>query len=54
MSDPEDVVNIFNSWAAKFVKNMNPEFRFEAFLPVLQLAKELISKRVTSQKIMRL
>jgi hypothetical protein len=50
MSDPEDVVQLFDSWSVKFVKNAHPDFKFVHFLEILRLAKELMSKRFASHE----
>ena len=46
MSDIEDVLMLFNTWANKYVKNKHKEFNFEFYVPQLELAKKLLDKRV--------
>lgn len=39
----KDVLQLFDTWANKFVKNKNSEFSFLHYSNVMQLAKLLIS-----------
>lgn len=44
LSDTEDVIPLIDNWAAKYVKNRHKGFSFNAYKPVLVLAKKLLTK----------
>ncbi len=46
MSENEEIFPLLDSWALKFVKNKHDEFKFAYFNPVLNLAKQLLSKSI--------
>lgn len=43
-TDYEEILSLLDSWSVKYVKNRNKDFTFNAFKPILSLAKKLLSK----------
>ncbi|CAD8124390.1 unnamed protein product [Paramecium sonneborni] len=46
ISDISDVLLLFDSWAVKLVKNKHPEFNFQQYFHLMELAKALLEKKV--------
>jgi hypothetical protein len=53
MSEVREVLQLFDNWANKYVKNKHKEFVFADFGSQLELAKKLLEKKIKTHDHIR-